>query len=267
MLLQNAVRASGTSTELGELHDADRPSSGAPVLPPLSISVVIPTKNEARNVAWVLEHMDPMVDEIVIVDGLSTDNTVEVARMVRPDIVAVHHPVPGKGEAVRAGLRAATGDIVVMMDADGSMDPVEIRRFVEAIASGYDFVKGSRFLEGGGTSDMTGLRRFGNYGLVTLSNLLLGAGHSELCYGFMAFRRSRIEDLGLRSTGFEIETEIVVRAHRMGLATAEVPSFEYPRRHGTSNLNTWRDGWRVLRTLVREWAARIPAPATVPDES
>jgi glycosyltransferase involved in cell wall biosynthesis len=231
------------------------------------VTVVIPTKNEARNIVWVLEHMDPMVDEIVIVDGMSTDGTVEVARMVRPDVVIVDHPVPGKGEAVRAGFRAATGDIVVMMDADGSMSPAEIRRFVEAVAAGNDFVKGSRFLEGGGTLDMTYLRRFGNWGLVALANLLLGASHSELCYGFMAFRRTRIESLGLRSTGFEIETEIVVRAHRLGLSTLEVPSFESPRRYGTSNLNTFRDGWRVLRTLVREWAVRLPAGTAVRDES
>jgi glycosyltransferase involved in cell wall biosynthesis len=233
----------------------------------LSVSVVIPTKNEARNIAWVLEHMDPMVDEIVLVDGLSTDGTPEVARMVRPDVVVVEHPVPGKGEAVRAGFRVATGDIVVMMDADGSMDPAEIRRFVEAVAGGCDFVKGSRFLEGGGTGDMTLVRRLGNRGLVMVSNLLLGARHSELCYGFMAFRRSRIDDLGLRSTGFEIETEIVVRAHRLGFSSSEVPSFESPRRYGTSNLNTFRDGWRVLRTLVREWAVRMPATSAVRDES
>jgi glycosyltransferase involved in cell wall biosynthesis len=250
-----------------ELRDADRlPAAGVPVLP-LSVTVVIPTKNEARNIAWVLEHMDPMVDEIVIVDGMSTDGTVEVARMVRPDVVVVDHPVPGKGEAVRAGFRAATGDIVVMMDADGSMAPAEIRRFVEAVAAGNDLVKGSRFLAGGGTLDMTHLRRSGNWGLVTLANLLLGTSQSELCYGFMAFRRSRIESLGLRSTGFEIETEIVVRAYRLGLSVFEVPSFESPRRYGTSNLHTFRDGWRVLRTLLREWAVRLPASAPVRDES
>lgn len=267
MLLKNALGPSGSSTDAGELGDSDRSTHGAPASSSLSISVVIPTKNEARNIAWVLEHMDPMVDEIVIVDGLSTDDTVDVARMVRPDVVVVRHLVPGKGAAVRAGFSSATGDIVVMMDADGSMDPAEISRFVEAIASGFDFVKGSRFLDGGGTRDMTRLRKFGNRVLVTMSNLLLSADHSELCYGFMALRRSRIEDLGLRSTGFEIETEIVVRAHRLGLAIVEVPSFEFPRRHGVSKLCTWRDGFRILRTLIREVGRPSPATVTVRDES
>lgn len=231
----------------------------------LTVSVVIPTKNEARNIAWVLHHMDPIVDEVVIVDFKSTDGTVDIARMIRPDVVVVNHPLAGKGEAVRAGLAAAHGDFVVMIDADGSMDPAEIQAFVERLADGHDLAKGSRFIAGGGTADMTWLRRSGNAALVILSNMLLGTRHSELCYGFMAFRRSRIEELALRSTGFEIETEIVVRAARIGLSVVEVPSFESPRRHGVSNLHTFRDGWRVLRTLIRERLADREVVSTSSD--
>jgi glycosyltransferase involved in cell wall biosynthesis len=225
----------------------------------LTVSVVIPTKNEARNIGWVLERIDPLVDEVIIVDGLSADGTVDVARHVRPDVIVVHHPVRGKGEAVRAGLTRATGDLVVMLDADGSMDPGEVRRFVEELARGHDFVKGSRFLPGGGTSDMTWLRSLGNSVLVRLTNLLLRTSYSELCYGYMAFRRSRLQELRLAASGFEIETELVVKAQRAGLAITEVPSFESARRYGTSNLNTFRDGWRVLCTLLRErFAAQTP---------
>jgi glycosyltransferase involved in cell wall biosynthesis len=216
----------------------------------LSVSLVIPTKNEARNVAWVLERVDDLVDEIIIVDGLSTDDTVAVAKMVRPDVRVVSHPVPGKGEAIRAGFAASTGDVVVMIDADGSMDPGEIPQFVRLVAEGYDLVKGSRCMPGGGSVDATPLRAFGNSVLVRLANLLLGTDYTELCYGYMALRRSRIRELGLASSGFEIETEIVVNARLAGLAIAEVPSFEAPRRYGTSNLNTFRDGFRVLRALV-----------------
>ena len=218
----------------------------------LTISVVIPTKNEARNIAWVLERMEPIVDEVIIVDGLSSDDTVEIARAIRPDLVVVHHPIAGKGEAVRAGFAVATGDLVVMLDADGSMDPGEIQRFVEQLAAGHDFVKGSRFLPGGGTADMTLLRRMGHDVLVRLANVLMGTRYTELCYGYMAFRRSRLQELELTSSGFEIETELVLKCQRAGLAIAEVPSFESPRRYGNSNLNTFRDGWRVLRTLLRE---------------
>jgi len=237
----------------------------------LTISVVIPTKNEALNIGWVLERIGPVVDEVIIVDGQSTDDTVDVARRVRPDIVVVMHPVPGKGEAVRAGLAAATGDLIVMLDADGSMDPGEIQGFVEQLAAGHDFVKGSRFLPGGGTTDITLLRSFGNAVLIQLTNLLLGTQYTELCYGYMAFRRSRLPELALTSSGFEIETEIVVKAQRAGFSIAEIPSFESPRRFGNSNLNTFRDGWRVLRSLIRErFATRVqpqPSPTSEIRES
>lgn len=247
-------------------HHLSGSSGDSPDAPTLSftVSVVIPTKNEARNIGWVLERIGPIVDEIVIVDGLSDDGTVEAAIQVRPDSVIVHHPVAGKGEAVRAGFAAATGDLVVILDADGSMDPGEIPSFVEEFARGSDFVKGSRFLKGGGTADMTRLRSFGNAILVRLANLLLGTSHTELCYGYMAFRRSRLDELDLRAVGFEIETELVVKACRAGLAVTEIPSFESPRRYGTSNLNTFRDGWRVLRTLVRE---SLAAPVEMPSRS
>jgi hypothetical protein len=235
-------------------------SDAAPLF--FSISVVIPTRNEAHNIGWVLERIGPIVDEIVIVDGLSEDGTVEAAIQVRPDSVIVNHPVAGKGEAVRAGFASATGDLIVILDADGSMDPAEIPDFVEELARGSDLVKGSRFLPGGGTTDMTLVRRFGNAVLVRLANLLLRTSHTELCYGYMAFRRSRLDELDLRATGFEIETELVVKACRAGLAVTEIPSFESPRRYGTSNLNTFRDGWRVLRTLLRESLSAPTEPAS-----
>jgi glycosyltransferase involved in cell wall biosynthesis len=219
---------------------------------------VIPTKNEVQNIGWVLQRIGPMVDEVIIVDGLSDDGTVEVAQAIRPDAVIVRHEVAGKGEAVRAGFAVASGDLVVLMDADGSMDPAEITRFVHELAGGTDMAKGSRFLPGGGTTDMTRLRRFGNAVLVNLANLLLGTSQTELCYGYMGFRRTCIERLDLRATGFEIETEIVVKAYRSGLKVVEIPSFESPRMFGYSNLNTFRDGWRVLRTLVRTRYASRP---------
>ena len=232
---------------------------GGPVS--LSISVVIPTKNEVRNIGWVISQIDPIVDELIIVDGLSTDGTVEIVKALRPDAVVILHPIPGKGEAVRAGFAAATGDLVVMLDADGSMDPGEIQGFVERLAEGHDVVKGSQFLPGGGTTDMTWLRRLGNEVFVRLSNALMGTRHTDLCYGYMAFRRSRLQALRLRSTGFEIETELVLKSQRAGLAIVEVPSFESARRFGTSNLSTFRDGWRVLRLIGRYRFAGQAAPA------
>jgi glycosyltransferase involved in cell wall biosynthesis len=216
------------------------------------VSVVIPTLNEERNITWVLERIPALVDEVILVDGRSTDLTVGIAQAVRPDIVVVREERPGKGVAVRTAFAAATGDIIVMLDADCSMDPKDIEHYVVAIENGADLVKGSRYLPGGGSVDISRLRQFGNAGLLMATNLLYRTSFTELCYGYMAFRRSRLPQLGLKSTGFEIETEMVVHAVRAGLRIAEVASFESERRYGTSHLNTFRDGWRVLKTLLRE---------------
>ncbi len=228
------------------------------------ISVVIPARNEASNVGWVLERMPAFVDEVVLVDGGSTDGTVDVARAIRPDIVVVNDNGKGKGDAMRVGGKTATGSIVVMIDADGSMDPAELDRFVDPLARGYEFVKGSRFMPGGGTTDMTQLRMLGNWGLNVTSNILFGSRWTDLCYDYCAVRRSALEDLDLDADGFEIETQMVERATRAGLRMIEVPSFEYPRRFGTSNLNTFRDGFRVLMTILRERVR--PTPRLVSDE-
>jgi len=216
------------------------------------ISVVIPARNEARNIAWVLENMPLDVDEIVLVDGRSTDRTIEVALAIWPDTVVVVDDAPGKGCAIRKGIETATGDFIVMLDADGSMDPREIARFVEPLREGHDLVRGSRFMPGGGTIDMSRLRHVGNHVLLLLTRILFGVSRSDLCYGYAAFRRSSIMALDLTATGFEIEAQLFLRAERAGLAVTEVPSFEAPRHAGTSNLHPFRDGWRVLRTILAE---------------
>jgi glycosyltransferase involved in cell wall biosynthesis len=239
------------------LRDQEGLPSGSTrsVLEPGSVSVVIPAKNEAANIAWVLKRIPPTVDEIVLVDGHSVDDTVEVARRQRPDIVVVQEERRGKGAALQAGFAAATGDIVVMLDADGSMHPAEISRYVALLSSGFDFVKGSRFMAGGGSTDITTLRRLGNRGLLALTNLIYGTRFTDLCYGYCAFRRAALGSLQLSASGFEIETQLIVHATMAGLRISEVPSVESPRRFGQSNLRTFRDGRRVLWTLLRERSA------------
>lgn len=230
----------------------------------VGVSVVIPAMNEERNIGWVLERLPENVDEVILVDGNSKDDTVAVSRAIRPDIRVIGQDRPGKGAALRAGFAAARGDYIVMIDADRSMDPVEIQRYIELLDQGHDLVKGSRFMDGGGTTDMELIRKLGNGVLRGLVNGLFRTDFTDLCYGFFAFRRNRLDDLALRSDGFEIETELVVRAIKAGLRIGEVPSFESPRAYGESNLNTWRDGTRVLHTLVRHrLMRRDPTPALV----
>lgn len=237
------------------------PPAAAPVRS--TVSVVIPAKNEARNLGWVLEQIPSWVHEVILVDGLSTDATLEMGRACWPDIRIVHENRPGKGAALRAGFAAAQGELVAMIDADGSMSPTELLRFVHLLEDGYDFVKGSRFVAGGGSLDISTFRKVGNRGLMGLVSMLYQVRLTDLCYGFMAFRRRYLAHLDLQSDGFEIETEMVLRAVRAGLRIAEVPSLELPRRSGRSNLHAISDGMRVLQTVVADrWGERDGAPRT-----
>jgi glycosyltransferase involved in cell wall biosynthesis len=235
-------------------------------MPTPSVSVVVPALNEAANIPHVFARFPPGIHEVLLVDGLSVDDTIAVARRVKPDVRIVKQTRTGKGNALACGVAAATGDIIAMVDADGSADPSEIPRFVEVLLDGADFAKGTRFAKGGGSDDITRLRSLGNYALTVFFNACYDRRYSDLCYGFNVFWRRHAPVLGLDAAspprpdgdgrfwgdGFEIETLIHVRVAKAGLVVAEVPSFEHARIHGVSNLNAFRDGRRVLRTILSE---------------
>ena len=219
------------------------------------VSVVIPALNEAENLPHVFPRLPDGLHEVIVVDGRSTDDTIEVARRLRPDVRIVMQDGKGKGNALVAGFAAATGDIVVMLDADGSTDAAEIPRFVAALCNGADFVKGSRFAQGGASSDITFTRRLGNRGLNALVNALYGTSYTDLCYGYNAFWARCLPYMRVDCDGFEVETLINVRIAKGGLVIHEVPSYERDRIHGRSNLHAVRDGSRVLRTIALERAS------------
>lgn len=218
-----------------------------------SISVVIPAFNEAANLPYILPFVGEIAHEVILVNGRSVDGTPAIAQSLLPDICIVQQTGKGKGDALRSGFDAATGDIVVMMDADGSTDPTEIPRFVDALLNGADLVKGSRFLSAGGSADITRLRRLGNLALNGIVNHLFQTPFTDLCYGYIALWRVCLDFFDVDCPGFEVETLINLRARKANLKIVEIPSYEYLRRHGSSHLNTFRDGWRVLRTIVQEW--------------
>ncbi len=230
------------------------------------VSVVVPALNEAKNLERLLPTLPDGLFEVILVDGASTDGTIETARRLRPDVRIVYQTRRGKGNAMACGFAAARGDIIVTLDADGSADPAEIERFVAALVAGADFAKGSRGLTGGGSDDLTVLRGAGNRALSFLVNRLCGSRYTDLCYGYNAFwsatclpalafdTDSPAPEDGhyLWGDGFEIETLLYLRVAQAGLKVAEVPSYERSREYGVSNLNAPRDGLRVLRTIFVE---------------
>lgn len=232
------------------------------------VSVVMPALNEARNLEIVLPAIAavrPAVHEVIIVDAGSVDSTGEVAQRVLPWVKVIPQTRSGKGNAVMCGFAAATGDVLVMFDADGSADPSEIPAFVAALVAGADFAKGSRFLRGGGSDDLTLLSRTGNSGLNGVANALFGTAYTDLCYGYCAFWADVIPVLGLPSIhapepaegtlwgdGFEFQTVLFCRAGAAQLKTTEVPSVERERIFGATSLRTFTTGSRVLRTLAAE---------------
>jgi hypothetical protein len=233
------------------------------------VSVVVPAMNEAKNIGHVLEQLPEGLHEVILVDGNSEDNTIEAARAAYPEIRVLVQSGRGKGDAFRTGFAAVSGNLIVMLDADGSADPAEIPRFIEALEAGADFAKGSRYLPGGGSTDITGLRSMGNKVLSGSANLLHGTHFTDLCYGYNAFWARCLPFISLDVPGFEVETLINLRIAGAGMKITEVPSYELDRIHGESNLNTFRDGFRVLGTIMREARRRrsIGGEQPTPDRS
>lgn len=238
-----------------------------------TVSIIIPARNEARNLEIILPQLPP-VHQVVLIDGHSVDDTIETATRIMPGITVLQQTRKGKGNALAAGFAEATGDIIVMFDADGSADPAEIPAFVQALVDGADVAKGTRFAPGGGSEDITGFRSLGNRGLNLLTNILLRSRYTDLCYGYNAFWRRVVPSLDLPDhtvvadegvmlwgDGFEIETLLTCRFVMGGHNIVEVPSVERLRIHGVSNLNAVSDGFRVLRTILAERGRKVQRPS------
>jgi glycosyltransferase involved in cell wall biosynthesis len=217
-----------------------------------NVSIVIPTLNEERNLPRVFADLGKIrgrLREILIVDGYSKDRTISIARKSGARVI---FDKIGKGSAVRKGLSAARGDVIVIMDADCSHTADELPALIKGVEEGNDVCMGSRFMRGGKSDDITFFRYLGNKFFVFLVNLFWGTHYTDLCYGYRSFSRSAARRLRLRSAGFGIETEISIKCAKLRMRTSEVPSYEKTRLFGASNLQTFRDGWLILRTIFSE---------------
>jgi glycosyltransferase involved in cell wall biosynthesis len=214
------------------------------------VSVIIPTRNEATRIAEMVECIPDGVHEVILVDGHSTDDTVVVAQNCRRDIVVLEQTGIGKGNALTCGLRAATGDCVVVLDGDGSSDPAEIPRFAAALLAGAEYAKGTRFLPGGRCDDASPMRRLAHRGVSFAVNLLWGVNYTDLHCGYNAFWRSCLESLAPDGNGLWVETLMNIRAARSGLVVHEVLIREHGPRGVTSYIPAYKDSIRVLRTML-----------------
>jgi len=213
------------------------------------ISAVICTLNEEGNLPKVLSKIPDWVDEIILVDGHSIDNTVKVAHTLRPDAKVFLQKGTGKGDALKYGFEKATGDIIVTLDADGATNSEEIRRFIYALIQGYDFAKGTR-LKYGRPPHMKWHRWFGNKLLVIAANLLFGSNYTDICSGYNAFWKKSLERLVLYSNGFEMEQELNAKIMKAGLKVTEIPYAYETRRSGASKVRDFRQGMKDFLTIV-----------------
>ena len=215
------------------------------------ISVIICTLNEEENLPHVLPKIPEWVDEILLVDGHSTDKTVEVAKKLCPDICILYQPGKGKGDALKYGIKQTSGDIIVTLDADGETNPEDIPRFIKPLLDGYDFAKGSR-LAHGHPANMPIHRRFGNWVLVTTANLLFDTKYTDVCSGYNAFWRSAFLRLQLTYDGFEMEQEMLVKATKTDLRIVEVNHHYEKRLGGNSKVSDIKQGFLDWIVIIKE---------------
>jgi glycosyltransferase involved in cell wall biosynthesis len=216
------------------------------------ISIVIPTLNEGETVGRVITEVQRILAgknyEILVIDGNSSDGTADKAERMGAKVI---YENTGKGNALIKGLAEARGEVIVSMDADLSNEPKELNLLIDSIESGYDLCMGSRFMAGGGTEDMPLVRRMGNRAFVCMVNFLFGSNYSDMCYGYRSFKRNIVARLRLKETGFGIETEINIKAAKLKLRVMEIPSNEKPRNAGEPKLRTFKDGYVILATILR----------------
>ena len=214
------------------------------------VSAVIPARNEAGAIATVVKGVRPHVDEVIVVDDGSTDDTATFARDAGARIVTLDGR--GKGYALRSGVGATTADTVVMLDGDGQDDPDDIPALLAGIASGAELVIGSRFAGRPEPGAIAPLDRLGNRMLTGVLNQLYGQRHlTDTQAGFRAVTRTLWDRLELHADGFDIETEVLVRALQASARIVEVPVRRRPRTTGTRVLRRGRDGLAILGCMLR----------------
>lgn len=219
----------------------------------MQISIVIPTKNEEVTIAEIISGCRPYGDEILVVDGHSSDKTREIAEDLEARVVLDNGR--GKGDGIRVGLQSARGDIVVFIDADGSHDVQDIPDLVKPIIEAKaDLVIGSRMI--GGSDELHGdigkfVRIMGSMIITLAINYRFAVRLTDSQNGFRAIRREVGLKLGLKEDIFTIEQEMLIKVLKNGFTVKEVPSHEYARKCGVSGIVVWKMAHQYVWSLIK----------------
>jgi len=238
--------------------------------PEIELSIVMPCLNESETLAVCIDKAQQfftdsgVTGEVLIADNGSTDGSQEIARRLGARIVDV--PRRGYGAAIAAGIEASRGRYVAMGDSDDSYDFLGLMPFVEKLRDGADLVMGNRFQGGIAPGAMPPLHRYlGNPVLSGIGRLFYNTPIGDFHCGLRAFRRDKVMDLRLKTSGMEFASEMVVKAQLAGLVLAEVPTTLSPDgRTRAPHLRSWRDGWRHLKFLLTyapKWLFFYPGAA------
>lgn len=214
------------------------------------ISVLIPARDESESLPAMLEELPKdLIDEIIVVDGHSEDGTPEIARKLGYKVI--RQEGRGYGRGVISGIKAAGGDLLSFMDADGSFDPKELPRLRDLIEQGYDIVFCSRYLPGAGSDDDTVIRRLGNGIFTFLLRTMFGVRLTDALFFYALGKKEIFERLDLACNDFSLCVEVPIKVHRAGYKYTEIASKERPRIAGVSKVNAAQDGLRILTAMLK----------------
>lgn len=220
------------------------------------VSIVAVCLNEAKSILRILDNIpEDLVDEILVIDGHSTDGTFELVKNAGYDIILQEGK--GRGNAFKTGFKNVSGDLVVMLSTDGNERPGDIKKLIDKANEGYDMVIATRF-GFGRSEDVTPIRNIGNYLFTELCNLVSGLNATDSMNGFRILTKEAIKKMNIESNRFDIEGEITIKAGKLKLKVAEIPTIEDERDHSDSKLRTFKDGGIILKRIIKEALRKPP---------